>query len=189
MNKQVLIAGGAVAAILLIVFIGIPLFSDYSSHGMDIQFYDENGDAIGEPLAFLSPKGDIVAGFTASVWWKVVSTNVDLTSLSITGTLKVSVLNTLDSWNTLDTQPMSFVTAELTYHKSYDFDTLLSNYMGEDYIITGWLIRVESSITAALSDTEGNPLDPQTVTDAAQFLLSWHEGSFTLESGVTFVYS
>ena len=188
MNKHCLIGVGVVGALFLIMFIVVPFISNYGSNGLSVQFYDENGDPIGTPLAFVDPAGNIVAGFKATVWWRIVGTNVDPATISITGTLKVSMLSVNDRWLTLNTESISGATAESDHSKSYNLDSLLSDYMGDDYKNGGWPMKVESSVTAQMSDTSGNALEPRTVTDIATFSLTWYEGSFTLESGVTLMY-
>jgi len=181
----VLVGTLAVVGIILVMFV-VPMFMP--GHGMEIQFFDENGDPIGVPFAFMDPSGNIVAGFKATVWWKIVGTNIDPATISITGTLKVSMLSVYDRWLTLDSQDISSAGAESDYSKSYNFDTLLSDFMGEDYKTGGWPMKVESSITAQMSNTEGGALEPQTKTGIATFALTWYEGSFSLQSGVTIVY-
>jgi len=186
--KRAIVVVGALAVVgIILVVLVVPMFMP--SHGMGIQFLDENGDPVGEPLAFASPTGDIVAGFSANVWWKIVGTNIDPTTISITGTLKVSMLSVSDRWLSLDSQSISGADVESSYTNSYNFDTLLADYMSDDYKGGGWPMKVESSITAQMSDTSGNILEPQTVTDIATFTLTWYEGTFVLTSGVTFGYS
>lgn len=187
MKKAIAVVGAlAVVGIILVVLV-VPMFMP--SHGMGIQFFDENGDPIGEPLAFASPTGDIVAGFSATVWWKIAGVNIDPTTVSITGSLKVSLLSVNDRWLVLSTETVTGALVESDYSKSYNFDTLLANYMGDDYKGGGWPFKVESSITSQMSDTEGNALEPQTIGDIATFSLTWYEGSYVLTSGVTFGYS
>lgn len=186
MKRAIVIVGAlAVVGIILVVFV-VPLFMP--GHGLSIQFYDENGEPIGTPLAFVSPAGDIVAGFEAKVWWKIVGTNIDPATISITGTLKVSMLSASDRWLTLDSQAISGASAESDYSRSYSLDTLLADFMTDEYKTMGWPMQVESSITAQMSSTEGGALDPQTIGDIATFTLTWYEGSFVLTSGVTVGY-
>lgn len=175
----------AVVGIILVVLV-VPMFTP--SNGMDIQFYDENGDPIGVPLAFMSPAGNIVAGFKVTVWWVIVGTNIDPATISITGTLKISMLSASDHWLALDSQDVSGAGADSDYSKSYSLDTLLSDFMSDEYQTMGWPMKVESSITSQMSDTEGNVLEPQTKTGIATFTLTWYEGSYSMDSGVAIVY-
>lgn len=189
-GKVAIVVVSVVAAILVLALVIVPFFSG-TSHGMDVQFYDENGDLIGDTFGYVNPVGDTVAGFRSTIWWKVVGVDADLSTLTIDGFMRVSVFSTLDRWNTLSDIPISEwgeEEADSNFWKDYDLDVLLANYMDEDYKTAGWLIKVWSSITAEMSDTGGNILEPQTVTDAVEFLLTWEEGSYILESGVSVSY-
>ena len=186
MKRAIVIVGAlAVVGIILVVLV-VPAFMP--SNGLDIQFYDENGDPIGTPLAFMSPGGDIVAGFRVTVWWVITGINIDPATIAITGTLKVSMLSTTDHWLTLDSQDISGAGVDSDYSKSYSLDTLLADFMSDEYKTMGWPMKVESTITSQMSDTEGNVLEPQTKTGIATFTITWYEGSYSLESGVAIVY-
>ena len=184
-NGKTVVAGVVViGGIALLAFLILPLFSN-ATHGLDIVFTDEDGNKV--PMAFMNAGEKIVTGFSANLWWTVIGSNVDLSTLAIDGTLKVYILSMYDKWHNIDEQPFSKGNegaADDSYSKSYDFDTLLASYMSDDYKTTGWIILVDGSITASMSDTEGNVLDPQTYSDSAQFLITWYEGSFVLEAGV-----
>lgn len=183
------ITGVVLLAVVLggLYFAGVYLTGGFDG-GLGVTFFDENGDPVGVPLAFMDPSGNIVAGFKATVWWKIGGMNIDPATASITGTLKVFMLSEFDRWIKLTEASISSSSAESDFSKSYDFDTLLADYMSEEYQTMGWPMKVESSITSQISDTEGNALDPQTKTGLATFTITWYEGSYNLESGVNIVY-
>lgn len=184
MNKGIIGGVVIVGGILVFALFVLPMILT-PAHGLDIVFIDEEGNKI--PMAFMNPGEKIVTGFSVRVWWIITGTNIDPSTISIDGELKVSLTSVNENWVTLDTTSFAFGDAgqqEGDYDKTYTLSTLLANYLESDYLIMGWYIMVESSVTASMDDTEGNVLDPQTVTDVATFLLTWYEGSFSLEAGV-----
>lgn len=191
MAKGKLIIVGVIV-LLVGAFVLLPSFLSflYPSQGLSITFYDADGKAISDTYAFQTPSNDIVVSFQPTVWWKVTGTNVDLSTLSVDGTLLIQTLSIYDRWNTLQTVTFTHgnegAADDSHVCAVYEFATLLSSYMDTDYKASGWTIKVTVTLTFDMKDTEGNQLATQTKDFATQFSLTWYEGTFSVEGGVTY---
>lgn len=188
-KRIIIILTIGVIAILLFYFLIIPLLGLVPfSASMTGQWYNGD-DPVGNPFAFVNPEGSEVTNLRVTLTWTAAGVNVDESSFSLGGWIKISLLPRQPGTNIelekfLITKSGASEMVGSTYG-NFILSSLLSGHM--DYEDIGWTLVLTAQLSAQVTDLEGETLTEQWNSPSVNYVITWSEldSSFSLVGSVS----